>query len=145
MSAIGLVLSILLSHSYAFSRQVLTYQPAVVSLVGVLDLQTFPGPPNYESIQNGDQPERHFYLRLDSPVDVAPRGEHPAVDNPEEERDVRILQLAIGADENSIRARLRKLGKGARVEITGTLFHRFTGHHHSRVLLSVNQVMSIQP
>jgi hypothetical protein len=140
MNAIALILGLLVSQSYAYSRPVFTYEPAVVDLVGALDLQTFPGPPNYESIQGGDKLERHFYLKLDSPVDVVPHGEHPTVDNPEEERNVQIMQLAIDGEDEALWASFKKLGKGAHVKVTGTLFHRFTGHHHSRVLLSVSRM-----
>jgi hypothetical protein len=48
-------------------------------------MQTFPGPPNFDSIKGGDDIERHFYLKLDVPVDVLPTGPHPTVDNPDEE------------------------------------------------------------
>lgn len=123
---------------------VVTYEPAVVELTGKLDLQTFPGPPNYESIRNGDEIERHFYLRLDAPVDVLPRGEHPTIDNPEPERNVRVMQLVVGYSENELFKHLRKIGEGGRVRILGTLFHRFTGHHHSRILLKVQKLEEVR-
>lgn len=123
---------------------VVTYEPAVVELTGKLDLQTFPGPPNYESIRNGDEIERHFYLRLDAPVDVLPKGEHPTIDNPEPERNVRIMQLVVGYNENELFKRLRKIGEGGRVRVLGTLFHRFTGHHHSRILLTVQKLEEVR-
>ncbi len=143
MSAIALFLALLGGRACASHRMVLTYEPALVELTGVLDLQTFPGPPNYESIQGGDEIERHFYLKLESPIDVLPKGEHPTIDNPEAERNVQILQLAISGEDELLWDRFRKAGKGGRVKIKGTLFHRFTGHHHSRVLLSVDQMDSI--
>jgi hypothetical protein len=111
-----------------------------VELEGILDLQVFPGPPNYESIKSGDEIERHFYLKLTSPIDVLPKGKHPGVENVEEERNVRILQLAIDGENDELWARFRKVGKGSHVKILGTLFHRFTAHHHSRVLLSVKSM-----
>src|SRR3990172_8514693 len=98
MNTIALILGLLVSQSYASSRPVLTYEPAVVDLVGTLDLQTFPGPPNYESIQNDDELERHFYLKLDSPVDISPQDKHPAVETPEGEQNVRVMQLSIGGE-----------------------------------------------
>lgn len=48
------------------------YEPAKVVLSGKLDLQTFPGPPNYESIKSGDEIETHFYLKLNRAINVVP-------------------------------------------------------------------------
>jgi hypothetical protein len=126
------------------ANRVVTYGPEIVEIVGRLDLQTFPGPPNYESIQEGDAVERHFYLKLDYPVDVLPKGEHPSIDNPEPEKNVKVMQLAIDSDDKTLWNRFRKVGEGGPVKITGTLFHRFTGHHHSRVLLNVQKLEEIR-
>lgn len=75
-----------------------------MELAGTLDLQTFPGPPNYESIATGDEMERHFYLKLDVPVDVVP-GKDDHVDNPELEKNVKIVQLAINGEDDALWAR----------------------------------------
>ncbi|MFL5815571.1 MAG: DUF4431 domain-containing protein [Bdellovibrionia bacterium] len=122
------------------SNQVLTYGPSIVELTGTLDLQTFPGPPNYESIKNGDEIERHFYLKLDKAVDVLPKGASSEIENPEKERNVRIIQLSISEEDDKLWDSFRKVGKGAHVKIQGTLFHRFTGHHHSRILMVVSNM-----
>ena len=78
-----------------------------------------------------------FTSNAQEPVDVIPRGEHREVENAEKEQKVRIMQLAINGENDALWAKFRKVGKRGRVKITGMLFHRFTGHHHSRVLLSV--------
>jgi hypothetical protein len=110
-----------------------------VELVGTLDLQTFPGPPGYESIQNGDDVERHFYLKLDLALAVLPDPKIKDIQDAAEEKNVKIIQLSIGEDEK-LWAKFRKAGIGAHVAITGNLFHRFTGHHHSRVLMTVQNI-----
>jgi hypothetical protein len=133
------------SFSSFAANPVLTYEPATVDLSGTLDLQTFPGPPSYESTKDGDDIERHFYLKLDAAVDVSPKGDHPGVSNPEEERNVRVMQLSIAEGNDALWARFRETGKGARVQIRGSLFHRFTGHHHSRVLLGVQDMKPLKP
>jgi hypothetical protein len=124
---------------FASNRQV-HYEPATVELTGRLDLQTFPGPPNYESIESGDEIERHFYLDLIQPVDVVvmEKNNKSAV-NGDSFNAVKILQLVVTKDEQW--ARLRELGEGRDVTIKGTLFQRFTGHHHARVLLSIESIM----
>ncbi len=133
------LLLFLFSCASLAANQVLTYGPSVVELKGTLDLQTFPGPPNYESIAGGDRIERHFYLKLNRPIDVLPKtGENSGVENAEEERNVKIIQLSIS--EERLWSRFRKLGEGGSVKLRGTLFHRFTGHHHSRVLMVVTDM-----
>jgi len=141
----GLFFILLLSAWCFAGNPEVSYEPFIVELSGILDLQTFPGPPNYESIQNGDDVERHFYLKLDVPVDVIPKGKHPTVVEPEIERNVRIMQLAISGEDDALWARFRKIGRGGHVKITGSLFHRFTGHHHSRVLLEVKTMEVLNP
>jgi hypothetical protein len=53
---------------------------------------------------------------------------------------VNIIQLSISEADTKIWKKFRKFGEGKRVKIQGTLFHRFTGHHHSRVLMLVSSV-----
>jgi hypothetical protein len=119
----------------------LNYQPAMASLVGRLELQTYPGPPNFESIADGDEIERHFYLRLASSIEVSAAAKSTGIDL-QEERNVRIVQLVIDADNDKLWAKLRAT-TGLRVRINGQLFHRFTGHHHSRVLLAVKNIENL--
>ena len=133
-------LIILLANPSFSAGQALTYGPSVVELTGTLDLQTFPGPPNYESIKDGDEVERHFYLKLKKPVDVFPERGNFGIENPETEWNVKVIQLSISEEDDTLWNRFRMIGKGGRVKVQGTLFHRFTGHHHSRVLIVVSNM-----
>jgi glutamine amidotransferase-like uncharacterized protein len=118
------------------------YEPEIVELVGHLDIQTFPGIPNYESIKNGDKAERHFYLKLQRSIDVIalPKDDQSFIKS-ESFYNVQILQLVVHDDKHM--SFLRKTGEGGHVKIRGTLFHRHTGHHHSRVLLEVENIKKI--
>ncbi|MEY4615041.1 MAG: hypothetical protein RJB66_1 [Pseudomonadota bacterium] len=137
----SLLLFLLISSGGFAGNPILTYEPSKIELKGILDLQTFPGPPNYESIKEGDAIERHFYLKLDSPVDIVPKKEgHSTVVNPEPEKNIKVMMLAISADDKLLWKRVRKFGKGGHVRVNGTLFHRWTGHHHSRVILNVEKI-----
>ncbi|MBI2605897.1 MAG: DUF4431 domain-containing protein [Deltaproteobacteria bacterium] len=118
-------------------RQALAYEPAEVELTGTIETQTFPGPPNWESVANGDEIERGWYLRLDRQIDVGPRLDSNTA-NTESEKNVRILQIAVGND--SIWKELRD---GRRCKLKGTLFHRLTGHHHSRVLIHADSFVAV--
>ena len=135
-----LLLSFLYLSSFA-EAPAFNYGTKNIELEGTLDLQTFPGPPNFESIENGDEVEKHFYLKLDQAVDVIPLKGAPSTENDgETERNVKVMQLSINAENDKLWSQFRKIGKGGHVKIIGTLFHRFTGHHHSRVLLNVDKV-----
>jgi len=113
----------------------LSYEPDTVSLTGTVRRHTFPGPPNYESIGKGDEPEPGFYLHMARPVctigrddvDVAARG-------------VRLVQLVL---DSAGYARLRPL-LGRPVTLRGTLFHAFSGHHHAALLLRVLTPVAVQ-
>jgi len=141
-----LFLLLLFSAGVLAKSPVVTYEPTKVELTGALDLQTFPGPPNYESIKEGDEAERYFYLKLDSPIDVIPQVEgHPTVVNPDPERNVKVMMLAISGEDDALWSRFRKVGRGGRVRIIGTLYHRWTGHHHSRVILNVDRMEPLIP
>ena len=102
MSLLSMLL-LWLAPSWVSAREnVLTYGPSSFELTGSIELQTFPGPPNYESIKGGDETERGFYLRLDSPRDVFPEGVHLGVENAQAERNVRVMQLAVDAEGGCI-------------------------------------------
>jgi hypothetical protein len=45
-----------------------SYEPALVSLHGILVKKTFAGPPNYRDIHKGDEPETVWLLKLESPI-----------------------------------------------------------------------------
>lgn len=133
---------LLLSFLFLFSplavakNQVVYYQPKFVELTGIIKYITFPGPPNYESIKNGDRKETGLYLILKNPVDVdfAPKIEK--VDNDEPEKNLKIFQLVVYEDKD-----WEKLRKDNRyVRINGTLFHAITGYHNTRVLLETRKI-----
>lgn len=121
------------SQDKAQAQQVF-YQPKVVNLEGTIVQHTFPGPPNYTSVRQGDRPERCWLLILRHPVDVA--GEkQDSVNDPE--KNVTGLQLIIED--------YKKWGTlvGKQVSATGTLSHSMTGHHHTRVLMDVQDLRPV--
>ncbi|MGK5082784.1 DUF4431 domain-containing protein [Bdellovibrionota bacterium FG-1] len=110
------------------------YEPEKVTLTGTIEKQTFPGRPGYESIKNGDEIERGWYLRLADPIDVE-ETKNDTDPNSSTERNVRILQLTweSGRVEDLIRP-----ATGKSVKLFGHLFHALSGHHHARVLFWVD-------
>ena len=111
--------------------QCLEYEPKVVSLSGVIILETHPGRPNYESIPNGDEPERIWVLKLKKSICVLASDDiNVKADNEKE------IQLALDAEQYE---RYRSL-LGQRVTASGKLFHSFTGHHHKTLLLKTDEI-----
>ena len=118
------------------AQDTLQYGPSVVTITGVAVSDTFPGPPNYESIQAGDKPEDYWVLRLSSPIFVLGA---PNDDLNVSENDISALQLVfMNSDDYNT---YRKLLNG-KVKVTGTLFHAMSGHHHTKVLLAVKNMVA---
>jgi hypothetical protein len=130
-TTIGLLM---LSSNLFAANPIYHFEPEKVQLAGVIEQQTFPGRPGYESIQNGDELERGWYLRLLTPIDVEATN-NDTDSNSETERNVKILQLTWTS--NNMDSLVRK-SVGKRVLFKGHLFHASTGHHHSRVLMWVD-------
>jgi hypothetical protein len=104
----------------------------VVELQGEIQREVSPGRPNYESIENGDEPEVYWVLLLPQVVCVSGNSKDQL--NSETERDVKKIQLII-TDYEKFRSIF-----GKNVFVKGELMHSFTGHHHTRVLLKVDSM-----
>jgi hypothetical protein len=122
------------SYSTASTQRCLKYWPAAVSLTGTLRSQVFPGPPNFESTKRGDRKERAIILTL--VVRTCTTGNNPqGFEGPE--TNIREMQLVVtkSAHWKTVERRI-----GKRVVVTGTLFHAFTGHHRTKVLIDVTDI-----
>ena len=109
----------------------LQYEPAVVRLEGTIQRHTFAGPPEYQSVKTGDQPETMWILMLAKPVCV--QGVPGDDINVAEEGVTRIQLVFLDGDQYK---RYRRL-VGTSVRGEGTLYHQHTGHHYEKVLLTV--------
>jgi hypothetical protein len=112
-----------------------SYEPAVVSLHGTLIRKTLAGPPNYADIRHGDRAETFLFLNLDRPICVDEDKSEPDL-NPKQTniRRVQLVLFGTGAYDKY------KALVGKRVVAAGTLFGWHTGHHHTPVLLTVNNI-----
>ena len=117
--------------------QCLPYAPVAVTLAGGLTSKTFPGRPNYESVEKGDEPETYWILSLAQPICTiqSEDGSHGAA------RDVSALQLLFTKSEmyQTYRSLL-----DTNVKVTGSLFSAETAHHHTPVMLQVASMESAQ-
>jgi hypothetical protein len=103
-----------------------------VRLKGRIEEETFPGPPNYESIAKGDKPEAFWILSLDSPVCTV---QNDALEE-RHESNVQRVQLLVEPD---MYGRYRSLLMNPLI-VTGKLTPGENAHHHTGVLLSVSKV-----
>ena len=120
----------------ARAEECLSYEPVKVRLIGTIVEKTFPGPPEFESIEKGDRPETALILKLKRPVCVKGNPEDEL--NSETEKNVGDLHLVIHGGEY---VRYRRFVT-KQVVAEGTLFHAITGHHHTKVLM---EVINIKP
>lgn len=111
------------------------YDSDIVKLNGTISTHVFPGPPNYESVAKGDAREQAWVLQLSKPICTS------ASVDVEAEKDVKDLQLVFPEGQKQY-DEYRSL-KGRRVVVTGTLFHAETGHHHTKVLLTVTDIKKL--
>lgn len=130
LSAVLVCLSIGLGSEVSAAGECLRYEPVKVNLSGRLLRKTYPGPPNFESVAEGDLPETGYYLKLSSPLCTqAQEGEEAGG-----HQDLQMVQLVL--DQEQYEALRPLLGK--RVSLEGSLIEASTGHHHTPVLLTVS-------
>lgn len=110
-------------------RKQLRYEPETVTLTGRVVYRTFYGPPNYGETPKKDSRETQAILLLDSPIDVIGT---PNDEINETERGVKTITLV---SDRPLRSFV-----GKRVTAQGSLFHAHTGHHRTKVLMSVSSV-----
>jgi hypothetical protein len=117
---VGVIVS---SVAPLLAAHTLSYEPETIHIVGILQREVFPGPPNYENIRTGDSPETVWFVALDNDAGkVTETGE-------------RRIQLIL--PENQYTHLLNQT-----VVVTGTLFDAHTVHHHTPVLMFVTKLQT---
>ena len=115
----------------------LSYAPAAVTLTGGLTSKTFPGRPNYESVEKGDEPETYWTLNLGQPLCTNQSEDASNVSV----HDVSLLQLLF---TNAEMYQTHRSLLDTNVKVTGYLFSATTGHHHTPVMLQVTSMEPVQ-
>ena len=119
--------SLLAGQSYAESSGCLPGDREV-SLTGFLSLETYPGRPNYRSVEKGDEPETGYYLRLSSQICV--EGVNYETEKKYPIDGIKKLQLVVVSSQ--LKAEIRKLhNRKSRVVVTGKPYVGITGHYHA--------------
>jgi hypothetical protein len=114
-----------------------TDEAARVQLSGMLVRETFPGSPNYKSIEDGDTPETYWLVRLDGPVPTNRMFEHGLNEPTSGGTSV---QLVLTPEQFE----LHRVLVGKKVTVEGYLFAAVTGHHHTPVLLDDVRFLPIE-
>jgi len=112
---------------------VLEYGPAVVKLRGLLTKQDLPALPSGTM----ETPETCLFLELDPSVAVSQGRDEWDVP----ERDISRVQLHLSAALHKVAVAMT----GNHVSVTGSLFHEHTGHHRTKVLISVTALSVTEP
>ena len=122
------------TFSAGLTRDCLSYEKVTVQLTGRIVIKTVPGRPNYQSIEEGDEPERPWFLRLAKPICMN-------ADNDDEFNvaEARVTDIHLVLQQEQFRKLRQVMGKGP-VTLTGTLFHSFNAHHHASVLMRVKTI-----
>lgn len=129
----------MLASACAFAtNQVVYFQPNQATLSGLVMTLKFPGPPNYESINEGDKEEVGSFLLLDHPINI--KRVANSKDNVDEPQiNVKLVQLVVLNKED-----WKELKEGNHVRVKGTLSSPLTGHHHARALLQVEKISMLK-
>ncbi len=112
----------------AFAAPCSPYEPAVVSLSGIVVYVKAYGPPGFGETPRTDAHEDYYGLKLDAPLCTIA---NPAMDEPAES-SVTVLQMLF--------ASRHPLTAGMRITVKGSLSHAETGHHHTLVMIDVKSV-----
>lgn len=109
----------------------LQFWPVEVQLSGLLDARVYAGPPNYESIADGDRAERAFILVLADSICVDPDPESEV--NIEPQREIREVHMRWSNGD---------LGAlvGKDVLVRGRLSTTTIGHDRTPVVMDVTEV-----
>jgi hypothetical protein len=110
----------------------LSYEPAQVQLSGKVSKKEAYGPPGYGEDPAHDRRESYFVLALTTPICVSADPKSPV--NNESETDVREVQLLYLSGHTLQGAWLNR-----NISVRGTLFHQVTGHHRTKVLITVTE------
>ena len=133
-----LLLTLIAIAPSAGHSQCLKCQPTEVTLKGAVYSKDFPGPPNYESIRTGDERMRYWILRLEKPICVEGDDFHKT-----RVANVRELQLVF-MDESFYPRYRRFVRQHSRFRVVGSLFHQETGHHVTKILITVKALVPLR-
>lgn len=97
-------------------------------LAGTISVETFFGPPGYGESPDTDAKERQAILHLAQPLCTVASDNAPAAQD-------QVKVTLVPMQPLDLRAFV-----GKAVTVRGSLFHAITGHHHTDVLIAIDDV-----
>ncbi|MCU1266970.1 MAG: hypothetical protein JWM21_3288 [Acidobacteria bacterium] len=131
-----ILFALLLSQGFETVSQTdrwLSYEPATVELKGRLTVRRKYGPPNYGEQPKTDAKVTVPVLVLAKPVSV--RGTPGDAQNAMSVKGTRQIQLTFSDLETPYKQFI-----GKNIVVKGTLFHAFSGHHYTDVVMAVGSI-----
>lgn len=120
----------LAAQSARWSEIVVIHEGQLVTLRGIVLRETFPGPPNYESLET-DRPETYWMLAM--PVSVTVRMSSSEDGSPYDVPEVGVLHMLLKSEQYELYREI----VSCTATVTGRIFPRHSGHHHGDALLDV--------
>jgi hypothetical protein len=118
-------------------EECLNYEPQKVQLVGQLYEKSFPGPPNYEDINKGDEEEICWLIKTTKEFCVN-EGDPDYGSEVHHQSEVQLVMTSAFDFYETKKSLL-----GQKVAVQGTLFPKMTGHHKTEVLITVESLERI--
>lgn len=113
-------------------RELLDGQNTVI--YGKVVEQLFPGPPNYESINNGDAPQFYWILYTNEPIQIVAR----SMESGEISDCGPTCSFQLAVPSEFYDKKHSVLGKY--VEVSGSVLAGHTGHHKTKALIKCNRI-----
>ncbi|MFI5144700.1 MAG: DUF4431 domain-containing protein [Ignavibacteria bacterium] len=109
------------------------YEPDTCAIYGLLNKESFYGPPGYGENPKKDAKEYCYVLKLKVPIDVKPR---EGSDKNFDIQQNKVQKIQIFSNDKSVNDFLE--GRiGDNVMVRGRLLGASTGHHHTPVIMEV--------
>lgn len=112
-----------------------SYEPEISVISGVIIVVCFLGPPGYGDNPETDSREYSYVLMLEKPIDIIAKTENKGEGNLDIiKSNIKEIQLTTTQKINLSNY------KNKAVRLTGTFFEADNGHHHTDVLIDVQQI-----
>ncbi len=128
--SITILVSLLLVTS-VYAADTYKFEPSVATLVGQLVKKEFYGPPGYGEDPKIDSKESAAILLLSSPIKVFAEKDDQFNETRDNIKEVQLINIKRIALSNFFQKK---------VKVTGKLTSAITGHHHTDVLIEIDEI-----
>ena len=115
----------------AGEKNAYNYEPHKVELTGILIRKIFYGPPGYGEDPKTDKKEYAYIIKLEKPISAIAAEDDTTNESHDNVKEIQVVNIK----HISLKPLLQK-----RVTAKGTLFSAITGHHHTDVLINLEEI-----